>query len=206
LLVLRFTFTVCGILTLPSALPCPALPCPALLCSALPCPALPCFALQVDGKLRRIAQHGTPRVRKAMRGDSIAMLAVRERAFAVGTLMFARCAACDALALNAEGETLKDVLREYNIIAADNMQALNADVARAMKGILLPSTAEGYVSMADKLMNEQINLQKMLLLVVENLRRRVALIEKQKWEHKKATLRKQVRFVTPYQLSSPHLG
>ena len=146
----------------------------------------------VDGKLRRIAQHSNPRLRKAIRGDTLAMLAGRARAFSVGSFLFSRSETCDALAQNEEGDTLKDVLREYNIIATDELLELNRDIERAMKGIMLPSTAEHFLKSTDKLMTEQRNLQNMLRLIVDNLKRRLQLIEKQKWELKKATLRKQV--------------
>ena len=148
----------------------------------------------VDGKLRRLAQHTTARLRKAVPGDTISMLAVRARAFCVGTLMFTRYEDCDALVENAAGETLKDVLREYNVAATEDLLELNRSIEASIKGILLPSTAEAYLTQADRLMNEQLNLQKMLKVVIDNLRRRVAVMEKQKWELKKATLRKQVEY------------
>lgn len=146
----------------------------------------------VDGKLRRIAQHSNPRLRKAIRGDTLPMLAGRSRAFCVGSFLFSRSETCDALTQNEDGETLKDVLREYNIIATDELLELNKDIEKSMKGILLPSTAEHFLKTVDKLMTEQRNLKNMLRLIVNNLTRRLQLIEKQKWELKKATLRKQV--------------
>ena len=145
----------------------------------------------MDGKLRRIAQHCNPRIRKAIRGDSIPMLAVRSRALCVGSFLFEHIPEIDALVANEEGETLKDVLREYNISATDDFLQLNNEMEHSMKGILIPSVAENYHKRSNHLLKEQLNLQKLLLLIIENLQKRVALVEKQKWELKKAQLRKQ---------------
>lgn len=146
----------------------------------------------VDGKLRRIAEHGKPKLRKAVPGDTLPMVAVRARAFSVATLLFTRYKELDALISNDEGETLKDVLREYNIMATENLLELNKNVELAMKGIVLPSTAEQYIDIANKLMTEQTNLQKLLAVIIDSLMRRLQIIDGQKWELKKATLRKQV--------------
>lgn len=160
---------------------------------------------RVDGKLRRIAEHATAKLRKAIPGDTLCMVAVRARAFCVGVMLLSRYPDTDALAPNGHEETLKDVLREYNVIAAEDLLDLNKKIEGAIRGILLPSEAESYVKRAELLMNEQLNLQRMLTLLIDNLRRRVAVIEKQKWELKKATLRKQVSADdVSYMGTSPH--
>lgn len=149
----------------------------------------------VDGKLRRIAQHGTPKLKKAVSGDTIPMLAVRGRAFCVSCFIFDKYKDTDALTENDFGDTLKDVLREYNITATEDLISLNKEIEGAMRGIILPSTAEFYSKRSNELLEEQLGLQRLLRLVVSNLERRLVLIEKHKWEQKKSLLKKQVIFL-----------
>jgi hypothetical protein len=146
----------------------------------------------VDKGLRRIAAHGAAKLVEACRGDTLAMLAVRNRALRVCHLLVSRN--CDPLQQNEAGETLKDIVRAYNILVTNDIIFLNKEIEAATKGIIIPSVAEDFIRKSDKLLEEQRDLKRVLALLMDVLNTKLKDIENFKWEKKKLELRKLVLF------------
>ena len=147
----------------------------------------------VDRGLRHIATHGKSKLTKAIPGDTIIMLACRNRAIKVACFLAQKdeCALLDANVLN---DSLKDVVREYNIFVTDNLLRINSEIQALTKGIIVPSVADNYIKIVDRFIEEQADLRTLMNILVVKLQKKLEFIETRKWEKKKLELRKQVLF------------
>lgn len=144
----------------------------------------------VDAQLGRYAKFNKARLNKVERGDSIAMIAMREAAFEVCAASLRKGA--DPLVFNELQEDLMGILKE---IYAELNECIRLnfrqqkDMART---IILPLQLESVLKTQDIFKQKMVDLCAFLHYIVENFTARIKAIEEDKWTARKMTLRKEV--------------
>ena len=143
----------------------------------------------VDEKLSNLAHHGKPRFIRACRGDTFVNLAIRDGAFLVAKLFIDR--GLDPMIVNEEDHDCFDIIKEKYADLSDELLSIQKEWDHAAEVLLLP-TEEKALEEKDKKLVESLN--KMLSFIdsiIENLQRRLQLIEDDKRLKKVYTLKRQ---------------
>ena len=147
----------------------------------------------VDVQLGRYAKFNKARLNRVERGDTIAMIAMREAAFEV-------CAASlkqgvDPLALNELNEDLMGILKEIYAELNECIRLNFREQKDMSRTIMLPLQLERVLQTQDIFKQKMADLCVFLDYVIGNFNARITAIAADKWTMRKMTLRKEV-FIT----------
>lgn len=145
----------------------------------------------VDTKLGKYAKYGNARVEKAVLGDSVVYLALREGAFEVSKA--AIDCGVDPLRLNSTDEGIMEIIqKKYN----DYIDILRLLIAKLeeMKEVaaIIPSEMEQVLKTDESVIGKLKDMKYFLMDFEQYLKRRQMHIEQDKWLKRKAELRREV--------------
>jgi hypothetical protein len=144
----------------------------------------------VDTQLGRCAKYGNARVAKAVPGDSVVYLALREAAFEVAKM--AIDCGVDPLRLNDAEEGIMDLIQQkYNDLT--DILRLMLTKLEDMKedSAIIPTEMEEILKTDERVVGKLKDMKYFLMSLEEYLRKRQKLIEQDKWIKRKAELRRE---------------
>lgn len=145
----------------------------------------------VDTQLGRYAKYGSARVAKAVPGDSIVYLALREAAFEVAKM--AIDCGVDPLQLNSTEEGLMDLIQQkYNDLTDVLRLMLTKLEDMKEESAIIPTEMEEVLRIDERVVGKLKDMKYFLVGLEEYLQRRQKLIEQDKWLKRKAELRREV--------------
>lgn len=147
----------------------------------------------VDAQLGRYARFNKARLNKVERGDSIAMIAMREAAFEVSAASLRK--GVDPLVRNEKDEDLMVILKEVYAELNESILLNFRQQKEMARTIMLPLQLEEVIKTQDILKQKIVDLCTFLDYIEENFTARAKLIEEDKWTARKMTLRKEVGFI-----------
>jgi hypothetical protein len=145
----------------------------------------------VDANLVAIARHSNAKLASAVRGDSILMLAVRNRAFCVACKAL-QLPQIDPLALNEAKETLREVIHSYTSSVSDEVVNRNHQLVDMFKSVIVPSEGEEFSKLMNKLLGEFVGLHNLLLQLRAKLENRINGLITLKQAKRRADIRREV--------------
>lgn len=145
----------------------------------------------VDAKIGRYARYGQAKVEKAVPGDTLVMLAIREAAFEVAATLIRRD--FEPLAKNSEGEDMLELTKERYVEFAEGMRKLHSEVEEMARHTIVPTDMEKILAKDDALVRKVQDMLVFLEFLVDYFRNiRMVKIEQDKWAVRKAELRHEV--------------
>jgi hypothetical protein len=145
----------------------------------------------VDANLAAIARHSNAKLASAVRGDSILMLAVRNRAFSVACKAL-ELPQIDPLAANEAKETLREVIRGYTSAVSDEVVERNRQLVEMFKSVIVPSEGEVFSKTMNKLVGEFVGLHNLLIQLRAKLDNRINGLVALKQAKRRADIRREV--------------
>jgi hypothetical protein len=150
----------------------------------------------IDTQLGRYAKYGNARVAKAVSGDSIVYLALREAAFEVAKM--AIDCGVDPLRLNSAEEGIMDLIQQKYLDLTDVLRLMLTKLEDMKEdSAIIPSQMEEILKIDEQVTGKLKGLKYFLMGLEEYLRKRQKLIEQDKWLKRKAELRKEVPLPHP---------
>jgi hypothetical protein len=144
----------------------------------------------VDVQLGRYARFNKARLNKVERGDSIAMIAMREAAFEVCAAALRKGA--DPLVFNEQNEDLMEILKEIYAELNESIRLNFREQKEMSRTIMLPLQLEKILKTQDVFKGKMSDLCVLLQYLIENFNARIKSIGEDKWTMRKMTLRKEV--------------
>jgi hypothetical protein len=146
----------------------------------------------VDAKIGRYARYGNARVEKATPGDTFLMVAIREAAFEVATVMIRR--GYEPLAKNSAEEDLMELMRQRYIEFSEAMRQMHSDIEEMASHTIVPTAVDVILGKEAALVQKVMDMLTFLLFLVDYFTHtRLVKIEQDKWTMRKMELRHQVR-------------
>ena len=143
----------------------------------------------VDEKLSNIAHHGKPRFIRAFKGDTFVNLAIRDGAFLVAKLFIDR--GLDPMIVNEEDHDCFEIVKEKYADLSDELLSIQKEWDHAAEVLLLPSEEKALEEKDKKLLESLNKMLSFIDSVIENLQRRLQLIEDDKRLKKVYALKRQ---------------
>jgi len=142
---------------------------------------------KVDAKLHDIGFYSYPAVRRAVRGDTFASLALRANAFKVAKVLMDL--GVDPLLENDDGEDLVCILREQYGYMSDRLHHIIAHKDETQRRVFAPSELAEVLSEEKYVIDTFSNMKGFIDSTVANLQRRLVLIHRDKQDKRRADLR-----------------
>lgn len=143
----------------------------------------------VDVQLGRYATFNKAKLNKVERGDTIAMIAMREAAFQVCEAALRKGA--DPLVLNEAEEDLMMILVQIYTELNESVQLNFRQQKDMCRTVMLPMQLQSVLRTQDIFKQKIVDLHVFLHYMIENLTARIKNIEEDKWTVRKMTLRKE---------------
>jgi hypothetical protein len=146
----------------------------------------------VDAKIGRYARYGNARVEKATPGDTFLMVAIREAAFEVATVMIRR--GYEPLAKNSAEEDLMELMRQRYVEFSEAMRQMHSDIEEMASHTIVPTAVDVILGKEAALVQKVMDMLTFLLFLIDYFTHtRLVKIEQDKWTMRKMELRHQVR-------------
>jgi hypothetical protein len=143
----------------------------------------------VDTKISAVGHFSQAVVRRAVRGDTFAVLAVRANAFQVAKILCDR--GVDPLVENDHGEDLVAVLKEQYGYMSDRLHHVLAHKDEAQKRVFAPSEMADVIEEDRYILETFENMVGFCDAMINNLERRLVLIHRDRQDKRRADMRKE---------------
>lgn len=144
---------------------------------------------KVEHRLGEIAAFSHAFVRRAVRGDTFASLAVRANAFKVARVLMDR--GVDPLVNNGEGEDLICIIREQYGYMSDRLHHVMAHKDETQRRVFPPTELTDVLNEEKYVLDTFVNMKSFIDSTVANLEKRLVLISRDKQDKRRAELRKE---------------
>lgn len=141
----------------------------------------------VETKISDIGHYSYTRVRRAVRGDTFAALAVRASAFKVAKVLMDR--GVDPLVENDEGEDLVCIVREQYRYLSDRLHHVIARKEETQRRVFPPTEMNQVLGEENSVVDTFMNMKEFIDSTVCNLEKRMVIIMRDKQDKRRADLR-----------------
>jgi len=142
---------------------------------------------KVETKISDIGHYSYTRVRRAVRGDTFAALAVRASAFKVAKVLMDR--GVDPLVENDEGEDLVCIVREQYGYLSDRLHHVIARKEETQRRVFPPTEMDQVLGEENYVVDTFMNMKEFIDSTVYNLEKRMVIIMRDKQDKRRSDLR-----------------
>lgn len=141
----------------------------------------------VDGRLSQIGNYSFAKVRRAVRGDTFASLAVRANAFQVAKVLMD--VGVDPLLENEENEDLVSIIKEQYGYLSDRLHDVMAHKDETQKRVFTPSETDLVLAEEKYIIDTYNNMLVFIDATVANLDKRIILVHRDRQDKRRAEIR-----------------